>query len=103
MTMTLVASPVLRMTSGPGAGNTYDLRGPLRIGRHPHNEVSLRDLSVSRYHCWVKFEDGHATVEDLASANGTWLNEARIQTPTPLRDGDVVRAGATTFVFTEAA
>lgn len=97
----LATTPVLRLASGKFAGQTYELRGTFRIGRHPFNEVSLPDLSVSRYHCWLAVEDGRTVVEDLASANGTFVNGDRLRTRRPLKHGDRLLVGHTQFVFSE--
>jgi pSer/pThr/pTyr-binding forkhead associated (FHA) protein len=98
---TLLATPILRLRTGPLAGKVYDVRSALRLGRHPYNEVSISDPSVSRYHCWITLEDGQATVEDLASANGTFLNGRKVATRVALRAGDTLRIGGTEFVFGE--
>jgi pSer/pThr/pTyr-binding forkhead associated (FHA) protein len=101
---TLVSAPILRLRSGPLAGKVYEIRNALRIGRHPYNEVSLEDPSLSRYHCWITVQqDGLVFIEDLASANGTFVGEERIASRHPLRPGMVVRVGTTEIVFTEDA
>ena len=97
----LATTPVLRLASGKYAGQVYELRSTFRIGRHPFNEVSLPDLSVSRYHCWFAAEDGRTIVEDLASANGTFVNGERLRERRSLKAGDRLRIGATEFVFSE--
>ena len=89
----------LTLRNGPCRGRKFYLRGALRIGRHPYNGMSVPDLSVSRYHCWVKLKDGTCTVEDLASSNGTFVNGARVWTNRKLRPGDHVRLGMTEFTF----
>ena len=98
---TLLATPTLRLRTGPNAGKAYDIRGALRLGRHPYNEVSIDDPAVSRYHCWVVVEDGRVLVEDLASANGTFLNGGRVAKRVPLKAGDTLGLGGTVFVFAE--
>jgi pSer/pThr/pTyr-binding forkhead associated (FHA) protein len=98
---TLLATPTLRLRTGPHAGKVYDVRSALRLGRHPYNEVSINDPAVSRYHCWVTIEDGQVTVEDLASANGTFLNGERVAKRVLLKPGDSIRLGGTEFVFAE--
>ena len=92
----------ITLSNGPCQGRKVYLSGALRIGRHPYNGMSVPDLSVSRYHCWVKLKDGTCTVEDLASSNGTFVNGARVWTNRKLRSGDHVRFGMTEFVY-EAA
>lgn len=97
------ASTCLRLSSGPLTGKIFEIQQALRIGRHPFNEVSLADSGVSRYHCWLVLRDGVPTIEDLASANGTFVNGERLRSRHALQAGDVVRVGTTEFVFTEAA
>jgi pSer/pThr/pTyr-binding forkhead associated (FHA) protein len=38
-------------------------------------------------------ESGGAAIEDLGSTNGTFVNETRVESPRPLRDGDLVHVG----------
>ena len=101
---TPLASSLLRVRSGPNAGRTYMFRRTLRLGRHPYNEISIGDQLVSRYHCWIKSqEDGDVVIEDLKSGNGTFVNGERVWSQHPLKEGDLIRIGATEFTFTEAA
>ena len=96
------STPVLRLASGPLAGRAIEIACTLRLGRHPFNELSLADPGVSRYHCWILVRDGVASVEDLASANGTFVNGQRLRLRHPLKSGDRLRIGSTEFVFSEA-
>jgi pSer/pThr/pTyr-binding forkhead associated (FHA) protein len=100
--MSVLAAPAaaLRLRTGPWAGQIYELRGALRIGRHPYNDVSLPDPAVSRYHCWIVRRDGEFWIEDLASANGTFVDGERVAVPRALRPGAAIRVGATEFEFT---
>ena len=94
---------VLRLTSGPLAGKVFEFSATLRVGRHPFNELSLGDPGLSRYHCWIMMKDGSACVEDLASANGTFVNGERIRARRALKAGDIIRVGSTEIVISEAA
>jgi len=96
-------TPTLRLVSGPSAGRVLEIQTTLRVGRHPFNELSLGDPGVSRYHCWIMIKDGAACVEDLASANGTFVNGKRILARRSLKAGDVLRVGSTQMVVSEAA
>jgi len=54
-------------------------KGPVYIGRHTHSQVFLSDRAVSRQHAVIfSTEDGKWTVEDLDSANKTYLNDEAI-------------------------
>ena len=97
----VLATPILRLRSGPNAGKVYDVRSALRLGRHPYNEVSLEDPAISRYHCWITHEMGAVLIEDLASVNGTFVNGARVLHRVALKAGDVIRVGTTQMTFSE--
>ena len=54
-------------------------------------EASLPSPSVSRQHAAIKFENGQYTIEDIGSANGTYVNRGnrlQIGVPQALNDGD---------------
>ena len=90
-------TPTLRITTGPLEGKLFEVQTTLRVGRHPFNEMSLADPGVSRYHCWILFSDGVPSIEDLASANGTFVNGERVRARRTLKAGDVIRVGSTEF------
>jgi Transcriptional regulatory protein, C terminal/FHA domain len=54
---------------------------------------------VSRHHARLVIGDGTATVEDLGSKNGTFVNGRDAVGIAPLADGDKVALGRTVFVF----
>jgi len=98
----VTSTPILRLASGPLTGKVVEIDATLRLGRHPFNELSLGDPGISRYHCWILVRDGVACVEDLASANGTFVNGKRLRLRHSLKTGDRIRIGSTEFVFSEA-
>ncbi|MCZ7646427.1 MAG: FHA domain-containing protein [Planctomycetota bacterium] len=72
------------------------------IGREPQNSIALDDTHVSRYHAVVECNvSGEVVLKDLASSNGTFLNEERLESQVgfPLRSGDLVRIGGKLFTF----
>lgn len=99
----LTSSAALRFRDGARSGKSVEIRGILRIGRHPYNDVSLPDLYASRYHCWITQNDMGYYIEDLASSNGTHVNDRQVMGRRRLNFGDVVRVGMTRMVFAEAA
>jgi hypothetical protein len=66
-------------------------RGPLYIGRHAHSQVFLPDRAVSRQHAAIyTTQDGKWVVEDLDSANKTYLNDKAIH-KAEIKTGDCLR------------
>ncbi len=72
-------------------------RHPMSIGRAPGSVLRISDISVSRFHAQLKGVGGTWTVRDIGSANGTWVNGARVVGATTLSSGDVLRFGSVTF------
>ena len=67
-----------------------------RIGRERDCAVRFdpkRDRAVSRLHAEVFREGDGWAVRDLDSANGTWLNDRRVEGEQALLPGDVLRIG----------
>jgi len=89
-----------------GEGGNFEMV-PLVLGSNVIGrgavEISLVDPLVSVRHAEIgRLPDGTHFVKDLASANGTYLNE-RVIEYSPLRPGDEIRVGGTLLVFRELA
>ena len=68
-------------------------RGPVYIGRHEHSQIFLPDRAVSRQHAAIfATQDGTWVLEDLDSANKTFLNDKAIH-KAPIKTGDCIRIG----------
>ncbi len=68
-------------------------RGPVYIGRHAHSQVFLHDRAVSRQHAAIfTTKDGKWVVEDIDSANKTYLNDKAIH-KAGIKTGDSIRIG----------
>ena len=63
------------------------------IGRDREAVVWIDDESVSRRHARISIGDAGASIEDLGSKNGTYVDGKRIQSPARLTDRDVVTVG----------
>lgn len=93
----------LQITPSVGKRWTYTVEKPLtKIGRSPHCDVVIDDPLVSREHCLVQLKSEGPFVEDLASGNGTLVNDQRI-TQALLKPGDKIRLGLSEMVFTQAS
>lgn len=67
--------------------------GEFVVGRSKRAQIVIADATVSRRHATIVSADDSLTVEDLGSANGTFVNDGRIER-SALRVGDHVRFGA---------
>jgi hypothetical protein len=78
--------------------------GRIAVGRMSGNDIALSDPLMSKHHAeFVVTSDGGVQVRDLGSKNGTFVNGERLPEgiATPLRCGDEVRCGRTTFMVEE--
>jgi hypothetical protein len=62
-------------------------------GRGAECSVVIEATTVSRRHARIMVLSGGATIEDLQSTNGTYVNKRAISTPTQLKDGDEIALG----------
>lgn len=58
------------------------------IGRSASNDIQIAESHVSREHAIVACEDGAFTVDDVGSANGTFVNGVQVYGMNPLAIGD---------------
>src|SRR6266705_707260 len=95
--------------TGPSASPRCALQWGLRqvplapgenvIGRAADALISVASPKVSRRHARILVAEGQATLEDLGSRNGTYLGERRIEAPTELKHGDLIRIGPVLLMF----
>ncbi len=67
------------------------------IGRQSGSDLRIPSAAVSRRHCRLSFRDDFLSVEDLDSANGTFVNGERVQGLQVLRPGDELEVGPVSF------
>ncbi len=90
----------IQVIQGPDKGRSYDLLDGENIIGRKSNSVELTDGTVSRHHARLTTKDGDWVLQDLGSANGTFLNGVRVTQPMQLHRGDQFRCGSTLMVFT---
>jgi pSer/pThr/pTyr-binding forkhead associated (FHA) protein len=63
--------------------------------------VAIPSRGISRKHATLEVHNGHMTIMDMRSTNGTIVNDKQIppSVPQQLKDGDVVEIGGVTLVF----
>jgi CheY-like chemotaxis protein len=70
---------------------------PFTIGRQRDCDFRLDNPFVSRHHCVLFLQDGQVWVQDMASYNGTFINDEPVKNPRPLRDGETLRVAYVPF------
>ena len=76
--------------------------GATSIGRSSASDIVLKnDDYASGRHAQLTRHGGLLYVEDMGSTNGTFVNGRKAVGATPLRHGDTVRIGSTTFRYEE--
>lgn len=102
----------LSKRSGPGASLPYaiyplmkkpDAKSPANIftiGRTRSNDMSMKDMAISKVHAIIRISKGDFFIEDCGSTNGTIINGRSIlNKPVLLRDKDEVVLGNYKFTF----
>jgi pSer/pThr/pTyr-binding forkhead associated (FHA) protein len=67
------------------------------IGRQKGCDLRIPSALVSRRHCRLSLLADGLVVEDLASANGSFVNGVRVDGQEPVRPGDLLEVGPITF------
>ena len=74
----------------------------LTIGRAESCDIGLfGDAGVDRLHARIQQQEDRYWIADAGSRTGTFVNDVRIEGPTPLRSGDLIRVGKTVLRFGE--
>jgi len=89
----------IEFNEGPLTGRRLTLSSKsYSLGRRPDNDLPLDDVMASGEHAELRFEEGAWKIVDLASSNGTRLNNAKVSSAR-LAPGDLVQIGGSSFVF----
>lgn len=96
------SAPVLalRGEQGPLAGRQVPVAiSPFAVGRGADCNLVLSESQASRRHARLELSGGRWWLQDLDSANGTFINRQRLvpAQPVPLSSGDVIAIGGSVF------
>jgi len=93
--------PHLDVIEGPEPGLKVTIDQEVTIGRSPDNHFCLPDGRASRRHARVVITQGQVHLEDMGSANGTFLNGGRLDAGNPyeLKEGDEIAIGSSRLIF----
>jgi predicted component of type VI protein secretion system len=72
----------------------FDVAQPIVLGRSRRAHLRLDGDTVSRLHCQIIYENGEVLIEDLGSANGTYLNRVRVVGHLIVEPTDAIHIGA---------
>lgn len=75
----------------------FDVTSPVTVGRHPRTQLRIDGDNVSRHHCRLVHEEGELFVEDLGSANGTFVNRMRVKGRMAVESTDSIHIGSYTL------
>lgn len=87
----------LQALSAELAGQEISIDRDMLVGRHQAADIVLQSSEISRKHAaFLRVEDA-LWVQDLASSNGTFVNDTRISEQVLLKDGDIVQFASLKF------
>jgi signal transduction histidine kinase len=91
----------LFVIQGADQGKRFEFTfSPVALGRDDSNAIRLHDTEVSRRHAELRLDKGAYCVLDLSSANGTFVNDQRVD-QSMLNSGDRVQLGQTVLLYNE--
>jgi pSer/pThr/pTyr-binding forkhead associated (FHA) protein len=67
------------------------------IGRECSNDIAIERELLSRRHAKLSLVEGSWLLEDMGSTNGTFVNNRKINQPTQVKVGDVLKFGQSAF------
>jgi pSer/pThr/pTyr-binding forkhead associated (FHA) protein len=90
---------LLIVLRGPNTGARFLLDADeISSGRHPHSDIFLDDVTVSRRHALFVKEGDRYAVRDVGSLNGTYVNRHLVEHAV-LTPGDEVQIGKFRLVY----
>lgn len=91
---------LLIVINGATIGKNFRIEHNLTtIGRGAESDIWLNDPMVSRRHAIIHRREGHFTVRDTGSTNGTFLHRERIEYESIISPYDELRIGSFVFLF----
>ena len=81
----------------------YVIDGDISLGRSSKNDVVIKDKFVSKNHLLIRVKNQRYYLEDLGSANGTFLNGVKIDPNEliELQNNDKIGVGFIQFIFVD--
>lgn len=90
----------LQVTEPGHPSRVVPVESRLEVGRDCDG-LQLDDPTVSRRHLWLEPAPDGLILVDMGSANGTYVDDVRVDQPLALQAGHTVRLGETSMVVYE--
>lgn len=91
----------LYVTKGPQTGEDFFLDRPkTTLGRDPHCDIFLNDMTVSREHAIITVDGDNVMITDDGSLNGTWVDGSVVDSAV-LHAGSLIQIGTFNMVLQE--
>ena len=90
---------MLRGVSGPTFGKTFAVVGSMTIGRNHDCDIPIATDEISRHHAKLQVTPSGVMVEDLGSANGTFVNNQRVHGSAMMKGNDELRLDTIRFLL----
>ena len=96
--MKLVADTPIFKRDGSNLESFFEIEdinnsGKLNIGRGSDSDIQMINKNISKKHAALYANDNKVMLTDLKSHNGTYVNNNRINSPTELFYGDILKFG----------
>jgi len=88
--------PKIEILTGASTGKSFDIIDEIQVGRNPDLAIRLAEDVISRIHAKIYMRGADVMIEDLRSANGTFVNGQAISEPTKVNALDVIHFGNVT-------
>ncbi len=90
----------LLVVGGELNGSIFNLPvGEVVVGRNPDCTIPLDFHGISRRHFTISVNEEEVILTDLQSANGTYLNNNKVDAPVLLKRGDIIKIGAVAMKY----
>ena len=77
----------------------YTIDDGIVLGRNRNSDITIKDPYVSKKHFQIIKDENEYFLEDLGSANGTYLNKEKIEDVVKIENGDIIKVGQIQFLF----
>ena len=75
------------------------LKGSMTLGSDPSCTICIDSLALQPQHAQIDTVENDSVVRDLGTEDGTFVGTNKLESPHPLKDGDVIRVGKHTLTY----